>query len=105
MHYIFEIMAAPDHFPSTGNMERRKSFRFIHGTTVRVWHASIAEKLMKVRDVSNNGAFLICDWKDMPPLGSVIEMQVQDLAEEAPKVRAKLIRFASNGVGVAFCDE
>lgn len=90
--------------PSPEGSERRAAVRLYHSSTIKVTHSSFEEKLLKVRDFSDTGAFIFCNWQEMPPIGSVIEMQVQDLAVTAPWVKAKLVRYESKGVGVVFCD-
>lgn len=90
---------------SNDGIERRAAVRLFHSSTIKVTHSSITEKLLKVRDFSETGAFILCNWKEMPPLGSAIEMQVQDLAVPAPWVKAKLVRYESKGVGVVFCEQ
>ncbi|MCI0666714.1 MAG: hypothetical protein L0Y38_00105 [Methylococcaceae bacterium] len=98
-------MGKSDKTPSLTGGERRGTVRLVHRGTVKVWHSSFPEKLLNIRDFSDTGAFLLCDWSDMPPLGSIIEMQLQGLAEAAPRIKAKLVRYAGKGIGVAFCEE
>ena len=85
--------------------ERRTAIRLFHSSTIKVTHPSFTEKQLRVRDFSETGAFILCNWKEMPPLGSIIEMQVQDIAESGPWVKAKLVRYESKGIGVCFCEE
>jgi hypothetical protein len=56
------------------------------------------------RDLSNGGAFLVTQGIELPPIGSILEGQVQDLQEEAPIVKMKIVREEADGVGVKFCD-
>lgn len=103
--YSFKAMANFNETLTWEPDDRRGSSRLVHWATVKVWHSSIPEKLMQVRDFSDTGAFLFCDWSKMPPLGTVIEVQVQGLAEAAPAVKAKLVRFTEQGAGVVFVEE
>lgn len=87
------------------DVERRASVRVRHDGTVKIRHSSFGEKVLKVRDLSETGAFLFCKWGEMPCVGSLIGFQLQGGEGLAPWVMTTLVRWDRDGVGVAFCED
>ncbi len=69
---------------------------------VKVSHPSIGEIIVNTRDISDGGIFVITDDVDMPPLGSIVEGQVQGLLNDAPILKMEIVRSESTGVGLRF---
>jgi hypothetical protein len=56
------------------------------------------------KDLSDGGVFLITEDIKLPPIGSVVEGQVQGSMENPPVIKMKIVRVECDGVGVQFCD-
>ena len=87
-----------------GGRERRRFERVPLHTRMRIMHASFGEAIVKTRDLSHGGVFLFTEGISMPPVGTIIEGQVQDEYGERPVVEMEIVRFESDGVGVQFSD-
>jgi hypothetical protein len=86
------------------NNDKRQCSRIPLSTRVKITHPSFGSVVVMTRDLSNGGAFLVTQGIELPPIGSILEGQVQDLQEEAPIVKMKIVREEADGVGVKFCD-
>ncbi len=84
--------------------EKRRYSRIPLATRVKITHPAIGSVIVKTRDLSNGGVFLVTQGIELPPIGSILEGQVQDLPEDAPIVKMKIVRAEADGVGVMFCD-
>ena len=83
---------------------KRQYPRIPLSTRVKITHPSIGSVIVTTRDLSNGGVFLVTRGIELPPIGSTLEGQVQDLPEDAPIVKMKIVREEADGVGVMFCD-
>jgi len=72
---------------------------------VKVSHDSIGEILVNTRDISDGGIFLLTENIDMPPVGTVIEGQVQGMGMVAPIIKMKIVRLEPAGIGLKFINE
>ncbi|MCB1763204.1 MAG: PilZ domain-containing protein [Gammaproteobacteria bacterium] len=88
----------------TESRENRQHERTPLRTSIRITHESFGELLVDTRDISYGGVFLLTAERQMPPIGTIIEGQVQDDYAERPIVRMQIVRIESNGVGVMFID-
>ncbi|MFE8069588.1 PilZ domain-containing protein [Marinobacteraceae bacterium S3BR75-40.1] len=82
--------------------ERRASIRTAMNAQVMVWHPSLGEKLFNTRDVSDGGIFVVVQEGDFPPIGSVVEIQVQGLPAPAPILKMEVVRSSPDGFGLQF---
>ena len=55
-------------------------------------------------DISNGGLFIKNGDHPYPPAGEVVQVQALETPMEAPVLTARIVRVASNGVGLEFCD-
>ncbi|OUS29248.1 pilus assembly protein PilZ [Gammaproteobacteria bacterium 45_16_T64] len=69
---------------------------------VKVTHKDLGEIEVDSRDISDGGIFLITNDMEMPPLGTIVEGQVQGLMEAAPLVEMEIVRVETAGVGLRF---
>jgi hypothetical protein len=69
---------------------------------VKVSHSSIGEMVAETRDISDGGVFLVTGDKEMPPLGTIVEGQVQGMADDAPILKMEIVRAESDGIGLRF---
>ena len=83
--------------------EKRQHSRIPLATRVRIHHDSIGELILRTRDLSHGGLFVYRDQHRLPPVGTVVEVQVQDTPEEAPIVAMVIVREDDEGVGMQFC--
>ena len=62
--------------------------------------------MLGTKDISDGGIFLVHDEVEyLPPVGSVVDVQVQELAIEAPVVKMEVVRTAGDGIGLRFVGE
>ena len=85
-------------------VERRKYERVPLRTRMRIMHPSFGEAVVRTRDLSHGGVFILTEGLSMPPIGTLIEGQVQDEYDERPVVEMEIVRFEADGVGVRFRD-
>lgn len=84
--------------------ERRVHLRTPYVCRIKVTHASIGTGVVKTRDVSDGGLFLITDGVEMPPVGTLVQGQVQETLREAPMVKMEVVRIEPAGIGLRFLD-
>lgn len=83
--------------------EQRKHPRIPMKCRVKVIHADIGEVVVNTRDISDGGIFLITDPVEMPPIGTVVKGQVQDMpGGEGPVLQLEIVRVESGGIGLRF---
>lgn len=82
--------------------ESRSHPRIPMKAQVKITHESFGELVATTRDISDGGIFLITKDFDMPPVGTVIEGQVQGLHGDAPVLKMEIIRAEEDGVGLRF---
>ena len=96
-------MASQD--PPAARCDQRRFPRLRLNLRVAVSHPGFGRRVLCTRDVSGGGIFLACDALSFPPVGAVVQVQVQDMAEAAPVRRMAVVRFADDGVALRFVDE
>ncbi len=82
--------------------EKRQFPRTSVTIEVRVWHESFGEMVVKTRDVSQGGVFLVTGAAAMPPVGTVLEGQVLGREGDLPVVKMEIVRMEPSGVGLRF---
>jgi hypothetical protein len=60
------------------------------------------EMLVKTRDISDGGVFVVLEPEQIPPVGSVVTGQVQGMMEDAPILDMEVVRVEPSGVGLKF---
>jgi hypothetical protein len=93
---IFEIDSNDD------GAERRESLRTPLRMKVKVVHQELGVMMLHTQDVSDNGVYILCDDQSIPPLGDLIDVQIQGLPQEAPIVKARIVRVDMDGMGLEF---
>ncbi|HEB95656.1 MAG TPA: PilZ domain-containing protein [Sedimenticola thiotaurini] len=84
--------------------EKRRHERTPLCARIRITHESFGSRIVKIRDISLGGVFLLVEDLQMPPEGTVIEGQVQDDYMERPVVKMEVVRLEPSGVGLKFVD-
>lgn len=83
---------------------RRKHIRTPLATRIKITHPSIGSVVVTTRDVSDGGVYLVTSGVAMPPVGTVVEGQVQGPVGDLPVVKMRIVRSDSEGFGLTFCD-
>jgi len=81
---------------------QRKHQRTLLKCRVKVTHAEIGEIEVDSRDISDGGIFLITKDRELPPIGTILEGQVQGLMADAPIIEMEIVRVESDGIGLRF---
>lgn len=84
--------------------EQRRHLRTPLACRIKITHETIGELVVKTRDISDGGVFVILDPKDIPAVGTIVTGQVQGLMDEAPVLAMEVVRIESEGVGLRFVD-
>lgn len=82
--------------------ERRLHPRTPLALEVKISHDSIESTILLTRDISETGVFLVTDGHVLPPVGTVVEGQVQGQMEDPPLVEMEVVRVVPEGVGLRF---
>lgn len=85
--------------------DQRRSSRVNILCRMKIFHPSFGEKHVNVRDVSDEGVYLLLDVTTLPSMGSVMQGQVQGLLEHAPMLSLKIVRYDEDGVGLLLVDD
>ncbi len=85
--------------------EKRQHLRTAVSIKVRVWHDSIGSVIFTTRDVSDGGVFLITSGDPIPPVGTVVQGQVQGPVDDLPVVTMEVVRLEPTGIGLRFVEE
>ena len=86
------------------NEERRAHLRRPYESLIKISHNSIGTVVLKTRDISDGGMFVITDSLEntikVPPVGTVVEGQVQD----GPALKMQVVRIVDEGIGLKFVE-
>jgi c-di-GMP-binding flagellar brake protein YcgR len=81
---------------------RRRFMRTKLRARIKLKHPSVGELIVQTGDISDGGVFIHADGVDLPPIGSEVKVQVQDLPMEAPELDARIVRMEPSGIGLEF---
>ncbi|MDX2504190.1 MAG: PilZ domain-containing protein [Gammaproteobacteria bacterium] len=82
--------------------DKRKSERYPFTTDVKISHPDIGEKIVKTKDISDSGVFILVEPTVMPPIGEIVQGQVQGEHDDMPVVKMKIVRMEDDGLGLQF---
>jgi c-di-GMP-binding flagellar brake protein YcgR len=85
--------------------EKRKSVRTPFTCRIKIIATDKSEMLVKTRDISDGGVFVVLEPDQMPPIGTIVTGQVQGLLDNAPVLQMEVVRMEPNGVGLRFLQE
>ncbi|WP_027330354.1 PilZ domain-containing protein [Marinimicrobium agarilyticum] len=85
--------------------DKRQFVRTPFACRIKIQHESIGELMVKTRDISDGGVFVILDPDKVPPIGSIVTGQVQGMPGEAPVLDMEVVRAEPDGVGLKFLSE
>ena len=84
--------------------ERRRHQRTPLNTKIRISHESFGSVVVRTRDISESGVFVVSGDAEMPPPGAIVEGQIQDGIDDRPVVLMEVVRVESDGIGLRFLD-
>lgn len=82
--------------------DKRQHERIAFPSEVKVMHPDLPSFIGRTRDVSDGGAFLFVDINPGLRVGAEVTVQAQDVAAEAPLVRATVVRVEATGIALMF---
>lgn len=85
--------------------EKRKHVRTPFTCRIKIIGNDKSELLVKTRDISDGGVFVVLEPDQMPPIGTIVTGQVQGLLDNAPVLQMEVVRMEPSGVGLRFLQE
>jgi len=83
--------------------EKRKHIRTPFNCKIKII-SDQEELVVKTRDISDGGVFVVLEPEQMPPIGTVVRGQVQGLLDNAPILEMEVVRMEPSGVGLRFME-
>ena len=90
---------------SNQDQDKRIDHRTPMKCQVKVSHPSIGEVLVQTRDISDGGIFLLTENITVPPIGTIVEGQVQGMEIEGPILKLEIVRMEPSGIGLKFVNK
>ncbi len=81
---------------------RRRHPRIPMTVRVKVTHPAIGEKIVKTRNISDSGLFILVEPTEMPPIGEIVIGQVQGMIDDPPSLEMEIVRTEKDGIGLRF---
>lgn len=81
--------------------DKRRHIRTPLACRIKVIHQG-NEMIVKTRDISDGGVFVVLEQEQVPPIGSLVTGQVQGLMDDAPILEMEVVRVEPSGVGLRF---
>lgn len=81
---------------------KRKHIRHAIAVNIKISHADIGVKVVKTRDISDGGIFVLIEPVEALMPGSIVEGQVQDMVADAPVVKMEVVRVEETGLGLRY---
>jgi hypothetical protein len=82
--------------------DQRRFVRTPFACRIKIMHDSVGELLVKTRDISDGGVFVVLEPEHIPPIGTHLSGQVQGLMDDAPILEMEVVRVEPSGVGLRF---
>lgn len=89
------------HPESFMSQNKRRHVRTPLVCRIKVTHNN-EELLVKTRDISDGGVFVVLEPEQVPPIGTMVTGQVQGLMDDAPVLEMEVVRIEPSGVGLRF---
>ncbi|MCF6249700.1 MAG: hypothetical protein L3J75_00320 [Methylococcaceae bacterium] len=84
---------------------RRISKRYALIAEVKLSHPSFGDYYTTTTDASDSGVFINISDLKLPPVGSILKLQIINNQQEMPIKEVQLTRVIDGrGIGLAFCD-
>lgn len=85
---------------------KRRFIRTKLHAEVTLSHPEVGDLNLKTGDVSDGGAYIFADGKDLPQVGELVHVQVQGMGGgNAPVVEMKIVRVDGSGIGLEFVNQ
>lgn len=84
--------------------DKRQHERYPLSVDVKISHADIGEKIVKTKNISDSGLFILVEPTTMPSVGEVVQGQVQGGHDDMPVVKMKIVRTEDDGLGLQFIE-
>jgi len=84
---------------------KRRHSRVPLNVEVKISHPDIGELIVKTRNLSDGGLFIVADPTAMPPIGEIVQGQVQAESGDFPVVSMKIVRTEDDGLGLQFIED
>lgn len=85
--------------------DKRRHVRTSFACRIKISHDSVGELLVKTRDISDGGVFVVLEPEQIPPIGTRLTGQVQGLMDDAPILQLEVVRVEPAGIGLRFVQE
>lgn len=82
--------------------DKRRHTRTPLACRIKIIHDSMGEIVVKTRDISDGGVFVVLEADQVPPIGTHVTGQVQGLMDDAPVLEMEVVRVEPSGVGLRF---
>ncbi len=84
--------------------EHRQHIRTKLTSSVKLIHPDIGTLEVKTLDISDGGIYILGAAEDLPPIGSLVQVQLIDTPFEAPVLDMIIVRFEPKGIGLKFVE-
>lgn len=84
---------------------RRRHTRTPMTVRVKIAHPAVGEKIVKTKNISESGLFILVEPEEMPPIGEIVIGQVQGMIEDPPSLRMEIVRTEKDGIGLQFIND
>jgi len=81
---------------------KRKHTRHAIAVNIKISHTDIGVRVVKTRDISDGGVFVLIEPVEALIPGSIVEGQVQDMVGDAPVVMMEVVRVEETGLGLSY---
>jgi c-di-GMP-binding flagellar brake protein YcgR len=81
--------------------DKRRHIRTPLACRIKIAHDN-SEIVVKTRDISDGGVFVVLEPDQVPPIGTHVTGQVQGLMDDAPVLEMEVVRVEPSGVGLRF---
>jgi hypothetical protein len=85
--------------------DRREHTRHPLIVDIKISHPDIGELIVKTKNISDGGVFILVEPTNMPPLGEIVQGQVQGEVDDLPVVSMKIVRTEKDGLGLQFLED
>ena len=82
--------------------DKRRHIRTSLACRIKITHEGIGDLIVKTRDISDGGVFVVLEPDQVPQIGSHVTGQVQGLMDDAPVLEMEVVRVEPSGVGLRF---
>ena len=81
---------------------RRRHPRIPMTVRVKIVHPAIGEKIVKTKNISDSGLFILAEPTEMPAIGEIVIGQVQGMIDDPPSLEMEIVRTEKDGIGLQF---